>query len=175
MESSLTSERDFAAKGEEWFAVNERKDGPVRIREVTEDEDVWGKKVTSRKQVVNGDCTKGSRCYLGKESLETQGTYLDRENLCTTVEPRCGGCKCGKCPIPGSRFSHREEGELRKIRDNLVHNGRCWQTSYPFLYPRELLRATYKSGLRVLHSTERSLKKNGWGERYNACIEEMLQ
>ena len=100
---------------------------------------------------------------------------FDRENLCTVVEPRCGGCKCGKCPIPGSRFSHREEGELRKISDNLVHNGRCWQTAYPFLFPRELLKASYKSGLKVLHSTEKSLKRNGWGERYNACIEDMLR
>ena len=40
---------------------------------------------------------------------------------------------------------------------------------------RELLRATYQSGLRVLHATGRSLKKNGWEERYNACIEEMMR
>merc|ERR1712237_82316 len=132
------------------------------------------------RQVFNGDCTNGSRrgaadCYLGKESLETQASYFDRENLCTIVEPHCGGCKCGKCPIPGSRFSHSEEGELRKIRDNLVHNGKCWQTAYPFLFPRELLKASYKSGMKVLESTEKSLKRNGGGKQYNACIEEMLQ
>ncbi len=131
-------------------------------------------------QVFSEDCTGDSqrveaKCLLAKECLETQAMYLDRENLCTVVEPRCGGCKCGKCPIPGSRFSHREEGELRKIKDNLVHNGRCWRTAYPFLFPRELLKASYKSGMKVLESTERSLKRNGGGEAYNSCIEEMLQ
>ena len=53
--------------------------------------------------------------------------------------------------------------------------GGCWQTSYLFLHPRELLQGSYQSGLKVLHSTERSLKKGGWGEQYSACIEEMLQ
>ena len=71
------------------------------------------------------DCTNmllevTAKCYLGKESLEPQASFCDRENLCTIVEPRCGGCRCGKCPIPGSRYSHKEEGELKKIRDNLV-------------------------------------------------------
>ena len=101
--------------------------------------------------------------------------YLDGENPCTTEETCGGGCKREERPIPGSRFSCREEGELRKMRDNLVHNGRRWQTSYPFLYPRELLCTSCKSGLRVLHSAERSLKKNGWGEGSSACIEEMMR
>ena len=57
----------------------------------------------------------------------------------------------------------------------MVHTGKGWKTEYPFLYPRELLRAGYESGLRVLHGTERSLKKNGWGDKYNACIEDMLE
>ena len=73
--------------------------------------------------------------YLSKESLESQSTFFDRENLCTQVKPRCGQCKCGKCPVPGSRYTHREEGELKMIKDNLKHNGKCWETSYPFLYP----------------------------------------
>ena len=72
-ESLLTSEHDFAAEEEEWFAVNKREDGSMQIREVMEEEE-WGKEERSRKQVVNGDGTEGSRCYLGKESLETQGT-----------------------------------------------------------------------------------------------------
>ena len=93
----------------------------------------------NEKACTNTPLEVTAKYYLGKESLESQASFFDRENLCTIVEPRCGGCRCGKCPIPGSRYSHREEGELKKIRDNLVHNGRCWTTSYPFLYPRELL------------------------------------
>ena len=33
-----------------------------------------------------------SECYLAKESLESQAHFFDKENLCTIVEPRCGGC-----------------------------------------------------------------------------------
>ena len=66
-----------------------------------------------------------SECYLAKESLESQAHFFDKEYLCTIVEPRCGGCRCGKCPIPGLRYSYHEEGELKLIRDGLVHNGKC--------------------------------------------------
>ena len=34
-ESSLTRERDFAAKGEEWMATSERESGPKRTSDVT--------------------------------------------------------------------------------------------------------------------------------------------
>ena len=112
--------------------------------------------------------------YLNKESLESQSTFFNRENLCMLVEPRCSQCKCGRCPVPGSRYSHREEGELKMIKDNLKHNGRCWEMSYPFLFPRELLQGTRRSGEQVLFSTENSLRKGGWGAQYDACIQEML-
>ena len=95
--------------------------------------------------------------YLNKESLSSQSTFFDRENLCTVVEPRCGQCKCGRCLVPGSRYSHREEGELKMIKDNLKHNRKCWETNYPFLFPRELLQGTRKSGEQVLLSKENSL------------------
>ena len=75
-------------------------------------EEEWGKKETSRQQVVHAECANanGSRCYLGKESLETQGTYLERENLCTIVEPRCGGASAASVPFL-AHVSHIEKRE----------------------------------------------------------------
>ena len=31
------------------------------------------------------------------------------EELGTESTPKCGGCKCGKCPLPGHNLSFREE------------------------------------------------------------------
>ena len=90
-------------------------------------------------------------------------SFYKLENLGTIVEPRCGACKCGKCPIPGSRYSHREEGELKLIRDSLWHNGQRWVTEYLYLHPRELLRGFKEIAFKTLIATERALKKNAKG------------
>ena len=103
-------------------------------------------------------------------------SYYKLENLGTMVEPRCGACRCGKCPIPGSRYSHREEGELRLIKDSLRHDGQCWVAEYPYLHPRGLLRGSKEIAFKMLMATERSLKRNkDWGERYNQCILDMIK
>ena len=112
--------------------------------------------------------------FLSKESVESQRDFFHQEGLGTIVEPRCGSCKCGKCPIPGARFTHQEEGELHLIHGNLKHNRTCWETEYPFLHPREFLRGTKDAAQKALLSTERSLKKNGFGEEYDKCIQDMV-
>ena len=80
--SFLTSEHDIAAEEEEWLAVNEREDGSIQIREVTAEEE-QGEEEMLHQQIIHAECANanGSRCYLGKKSLDTQGTYLERENL----------------------------------------------------------------------------------------------
>ena len=35
--------------------------------------------------------------------------YILGEELATTTTPKCGGCRCGKCPSPGHNFSFKEE------------------------------------------------------------------
>ena len=61
------------------------------------------------------------------------GDFFEVEKLGTVVEPRCGACRCGRCPVPGSRYSYREEAELRLIQDNLEYdeNRQCWVAKYP--------------------------------------------
>ena len=39
--------------------------------------------------------------YLAKEGADDMDSSYKLENLGTIVEPRCGACRCGKCPIPG--------------------------------------------------------------------------
>ena len=48
--------------------------------------------------------------------------FFHTEQLGTVVEPRCGSCRCGRCPVPGSRYSFREESELKIIEENLSYD-----------------------------------------------------
>jgi hypothetical protein len=88
------------------------------------------------------------------------------EQLGTHVNPMCGGCKCGKCPVPGSRFPFREEAELRMVDEGLRYDRR---------FHRELLKGNMEVAHKSLVATEKRLKKNMvWGETYCKHIEEMV-
>ena len=41
--------------------------------------------------------------------LEAVELFVESQSLGSVVEPRCGGCKCGKCPIHGQKYSFREQ------------------------------------------------------------------
>ena len=45
----------------------------------------------------------------------TEDHFFQLEALGTTVNPECGGCKCGKSPVPGSLYSFKEQTEYDKI------------------------------------------------------------
>ena len=51
---------------------------------------------------------------FGSEDL-----FFKADSLGTIVEPRCGDCKCSKCPVPGSLYSFREQQEYDVIWNNL--------------------------------------------------------
>ena len=96
----------------------------------------------------------------------------------TVVEPKCGACRCGKCPVPGSRYSFREESELKLIEESLTYDeeNKCWVASYPYLFPKESLKGTKEVAFKSLLSSERSLAKNeSWGAVYQSQIDDMVQ
>ena len=59
--------------------------------------------------------------------------FIEGEEMGTETNPRCGGCRCGKCPVRGHTYSFKEEQELRIIQENLEYDeqNECWRTSYP--------------------------------------------
>ena len=59
------------------------------------------------------DCFVTKTALLSKENL-----FFDSETLGTIVEPKCGGCLCTKCPIPGSKYSFQEKREFDVISRN---------------------------------------------------------
>ena len=112
-----------------------------------------------------------------KTSIADTEDFFKAEQLCTVVEPKCGSCRCGKCPVPGSRYSHKEEAELKLIDENLHYdeNEGKWIASYPFLFPKESLKGSKSVAVRSLLSTEKMLSKNmEWGKIYDSQIQDML-
>ena len=105
-----------------------------------------------------------------------QVSFLVAEDLGTTVEPRCGACKCGKCPLPGHTYSFREEQELKEIRENLKYDeeNEYWTTSYPWLVDPSQLPNNYQAAFATLRSTEKRLQADeSWKQKYSEQIKDM--
>ena len=79
--------------------------------------------------------------------------------------------------MPGSRYSFREENELKLIEENIRYdeeNGR-WIARYPYLFPKDSLMGTKAVAMRSMLSTEKMLQKNPkWGTVYQAQIQDMI-
>ena len=105
-------------------------------------------------------------------------TFFKGEDLATEVNPKCGGCKCGKCPIPGHTLSFREEQELGEIRDNLEYNPeeKCWVTSYPWIVNPKVLPDNEHIAKAVLVKTEKTLiKDKDWADSYCEQMNDMME
>ena len=102
--------------------------------------------------------------------------FITGEELGTEVTPRCGGCRCGKCPTVGHTYSFKEEQELNIIRKNLEYDEalQCWKTSYPWTVDPNSLPDNYGGALATLQKTERTLLKDStWAKKYKEQIEDM--
>ena len=102
---------------------------------------------------------------MRKCSVAEMVDFFKVESLATTIKPKCGSCRCGKCPVPGSRFSHREEAELKLVEEGLLCNETrsCWVTKYPYLHLRELLQGSKDVAMKSMLATECSLQKDEIG------------
>jgi hypothetical protein len=114
---------------------------------------------------------------LTKADLTTIESFIRCEDMVTEVQPRCGSCKCGKCPIKGHTYSFKEQQELEMIRNNLEYDKEkgVWVTKYPWLLEPNLLPSNYKAVLATLKNTEKTLQKRGsqWSETYANQIKDM--
>ena len=111
-------------------------------------------------------CRLDVSCHKTKMEPMTENCFFELEALGTKVMPKCGGCKCSKCPVPGSQFNFKEQRELDIIKKNLIYDkdNQRWVTEYPWKVPRSTLPKNDKIALQSLVSVERNLLKNpGWG------------
>lgn len=135
-----------------------------------------------------GRCLGGSHWKL-RESAQTLIQYatvhltarinvenfFDTEALGVECTPKCGSCKCGRCPIGGKSYTLKEERELRLIEEGLEHKGDHWIAKYPWIKDPKQLPNNKEFALRKLRATEKRLGKNeALLNMYAEQIEDMI-
>ena len=101
--------------------------------------------------------------------------FILGEQLGTTCFPRCGSCKCGKCPLPGHSFSFKEEQELQLIQSKLryLEDPGRWITGYPWIIDPRSLPDNYVAAFSTLCRTEKTLARDAaWQKTYQLQIED---
>ena len=61
-------------------------------------------------------------------------SFFDIESLGTYCNPKCGGCRCGKCNIGNGKITIQEEHELQVIDAGLKYVAfeKYWTVAYPW-------------------------------------------
>ena len=102
--------------------------------------------------------------------------FYDTEGLGIQCTPRCGSCRCGKCPVGAKNYTIQEERELQLIEDGLVRHTGYWEAKYPWIKDPSLIGNNYHVALSMLKSTERRLLKDrSHAETYQSQIQDMVK
>ena len=88
------------------------------------------------------------------------------------MDLRCGSCRCGRCPVPGLRYSFPEESELKIVEENLSYDEdqKCWVARYPLMFPRELLKGSHDIAFKSMLQTAKLAKNDEWVAIYQSQI-----
>ena len=120
------------------------------------------------------------RASTKNELVQVLNQFEASENLMLKVEPKCGACKCQKCPVPGSLYTFQGQKELDIIKKNLKYNheeGR-WYSSLPWKYEdaRQRLPRTDSLATKTMLSVEKGLaKKMEWAQIYCDQMDELVK
>ena len=104
--------------------------------------------------------------------------FYNIENLGIGCTPRCGGCKCGKCPLGTQDFTIKEGKELHLIESKLEYNKeeKEWIAEYPWIRDPAELPNNKRAAMGMLISTEKRLAKNEEHTKvYQKQIEDMIE
>ena len=114
-----------------------------------------------------------SLCLNAKTELFIRG-----EEMGTAIAPKCGSCRCGKCPLPGHTYSFVEQQELEMIRTGMHHDKESerWIAGYPWLVNPAVLPENYSAAKARLERLEKALAKDPiWAESYQAQLQDMVE
>ena len=114
--------------------------------------------------------------YLNHVSAEATPEFFAIEALGVECFPKCGSCKCGKCPAGGHAYSLKEERELALTEKGLSFNGTEWEAEYPWIKSSDELPDNKAIAVAILHSTEKRLSKNKLlAESYKGQMDDMVR
>ena len=88
--------------------------------------------------------------------------FFSIENLGVECTPRCGGCRCGKCPLGTKDYSLKEEKELQLIENSLEFDETedRWIAAYRWIKDPADLPNNRRAAWGMLTSTEKRLARN---------------
>ncbi|KAK4304812.1 hypothetical protein Pmani_023247 [Petrolisthes manimaculis] len=114
-----------------------------------------------------------------KSNLKTSlDSFFNVESLGTQCTPRCGGCKCGNCPIGSNNYTIKEERELALIDKGLKYdaNNKLWTAHYPWIKDPHTLSNNVTVAIAKMKATERRLVKLGsqYANVYQSQLEDMV-
>ena len=103
--------------------------------------------------------------------------FYNIENLGVECTPRCGVCRCGRCPLSDKNYNLKDERELQLIERNLEFDSaeNRWFTPYPWIrYPADLP-DNRRAAFGMLISTEKRLSRNAdHAKVYQEQIQDMV-
>ena len=74
----------------------------------------WNTSTNNDKNPAEIHCNATMTGVMGEDA------FFKAESLGTVINPQCGGCRCNHCPVPGSKYSFKEQQEFDSIMENLV-------------------------------------------------------
>ena len=125
----------------------------------------------------NAECFKYNVAHVNHVRGIELSDFYKIENLGVECTPRCGGCKCGKCPPGSKNYTLKEEKELNLIENNLEYNSQenLWITTYPWIKDPHNLPDNKRAAYGRLMSTEQRLRKNpDHAKVYQQQIQDMI-
>ncbi|XP_036068500.1 uncharacterized protein LOC112152419 [Oryzias melastigma] len=130
--------------------------------------------VTNSKASFQHMCAATTSNFLGWWTWESIGAACD---------PKCGGCRCGKCQPGGKEMSLVEEKELEIIKQGLTYvtsdchsNSPHWDATYPWTVDPSCLPNNRKGVEQTFLRTEKQLNKQPeWKATYTTQIHEMVK
>ena len=109
--------------------------------------------------------------------------YFKEDNIGVECNPKCGGCRCGQCPVGAKSMSLKDEREYEKFKSNLKYEkdgttddpGPYWRTSFPWNVDRNQLINNKSAVLGVMNATKRKLGKDPvWEEVYENQLKDLI-
>ena len=106
---------------------------------------------------IFGKCLAGSHNRIVDENMQkgiihvgvnhiSLAEFFSIESMGVECNPRCGGCKCGRC-APGEKGTTlKEERELAIIENNLVFVEDHFEVKYPWIKDPNFLSNNYRIG-----------------------------
>lgn len=129
-------------------------------------------------QAEEGNALPRSTATTNKEVLE----WFRWDSIGAACSPKCGGCKCGKCPPGGKEMTLREERDFEKIKECLTYvladkhsSSPHWDAAYPWKGDPSTLPDNRRAVEATFRNTEKRLEKEpAWKAAYREQIHEMF-